>query len=1483
MSDPLIRMTKTDRQFIVKQMAHKRREFEDELRERILAYLNKLIERKKLSPELDEYHQFNLEQKQKQIDKVNAATQVIQSSTAQNSSNVSAATNVLAGSSGALLKAGINYQVESANRTEAEEKIEAARVSLYISKQQDKLAKKVAEILSYRFQFLILRLAGGNHGYILLANIMADAIESLALNKLRGKQNRVEALIDAAIPQSDSLHYKGWFDIKNFSVLKTLDIDPKVNEVVQRVGPAVRTLIGKYKEELTYQIVDVLNHPFIINGKGEILSGSKTKHNKAWLLDGSNDLPVLLLAPNEKPSQLGFDHGSYVTGQVLEREQVIAQLRFVPNFYKEEIEYSIDINPSHDPYDDSDSLAELVFPGEQHECPWSPQRDILWEQRNKCIFDETSSKHSVIDPIIELDIKGLERRETAYLFDARQAKINLESALEETRQAFNEISSASKSVEEKQYKQFGALSAAHNVTLAARQLIRATKKITNKDSALIKESYFYQAKEALCIANDTLETTRNEPLSEFKNQSKMQAILAMEQEIYAQWVKHIKLSHSVLNEVIKTAAQRQEPTLVKRFVYNQKGRIYDLTKALIQQAEADDAIAYNLIEQLKSMTEHSQHNVINDPPLSLYEEASEAEDIEEDNDADRSSAQSAAEESHEEFKSNAQEARQTTLFPLSPQPIKYINSLIDIMAKIDSHERQEKYSVKNKLLKIESYRNDIEKSYHAILTFLQIDTFENGLVSYLGTPVQLTHSELVIVQKAFDALKSANEAKTKADPQRERARKISNIRHRSVARNIIKTAETTLILAREKIIYCISELESNFKTEDKEHFNAARISAVNRNFKILINQIFPVNSKIKMPEGIRENLSSLNLITKQYEHKINKENLLAAVTLYQKAHKKIKLMGPGAYSLSNAFEYAQLLRQAKENIIHTITGTIASSISIASQAESTKLTTAQIKKDAKTVKQNIHNLISSCISSINIEQDDTLCHNSIESVTDYDEASTKIEELINGLAENTSIPVNIASFPRSTRRQSKSMDPFEPTVHAKIMNIILIAANSETIVNDGFIETTIEIQQKIISLVIEKLEEKKMHLDIERCALNWELWALSVASEAIIDYSESRLTASLSTKKSISLEGLVSKLSIKIMETKQEILSTYQELCLSDSFPHLKKEEPLTSSPELVKDKLKWASTLNHMEQKWVERNQNMTSQLIDLIKKPKKYSAEQTLEYKKFDPIKLIRHQLLINRNASIEKRKVLLNQFKKCFEMLGCIRREIAYENILDKDKEAKNKDISTLINALDKLLRDKISFIECSIENINEFKANLSTDFEKKRVYFRDWKYKTPLPLESNARLKAITDATIEKAKQKKATLIVSPLEAETKEMTYDVNKDIQHLSLEDIKNLMTELRKKVNNRALETEEMPSPLSRSRQNLSHFSPSSRSKKDELNVKKKGLEEKEGAVSKKKFDRSILFTPNLTVNTPLFFAPIKTPLNQEKEPPRLNRTQSF
>lgn len=406
----LVRMTTEDRQAINRMIQHKRKEFESVIEKGVVAMLNAQEEHEKLAERRAEYLGFLSQRNRQKKEQLQQLTQTAKESISQAPMGIGAAGQIALTAAATAGDALYENAEQTRQQTEAEQRLFAAQMLYYIPAQDyDRIAKKIANILSYRYQFLIFRLAAGEEGYIKLANFFVHSMKGYAISRLREHKNDViRALINAAIPPStDTLNYRDWpsIDFANFrthftrlGTHKILALDSMANQIIKRCGPAVRALLGGYdiyvtpdkahlKNYHSYTLIGALNHTLILNVDGRIHAGILPDHRPCISLDGNVKYPMILLGKGESTADLGVNFATQTTDIILEPIHLEALKRLVPDFFEHEVKYQIESTLAP-----KITAADIRYSEEKYECPWNPKREHQWQEKLQMIM---SSKKSI--------------------------------------------------------------------------------------------------------------------------------------------------------------------------------------------------------------------------------------------------------------------------------------------------------------------------------------------------------------------------------------------------------------------------------------------------------------------------------------------------------------------------------------------------------------------------------------------------------------------------------------------------------------------------------------------------------------------------------------------------------------------------------------------------------------------------------------------------------------------------------------------------------------------------------------------------------------------------------------------------------------------------------------------------------------------------------------------------------------------------------
>lgn len=533
---PIItRMVLEDRQAINNLINHKRTEFKSVIKRGVIAMLNAHDERRKLAKERSKYFEFITKRNNKKKEKFSSLAETAKNATSSAPMGTGTAANILLTTAGSIGTAVYDNAEEHRQESEAQKELEAAQLLHYISsKNYEEIAQRVAEILSYRFQFLLFRLAAGEHGYFKLAYFFIESMNIYAVERLREhKGEEVKALVGAAIPSSkNAFNYRDWptIDFDNVRVTltagnrKTLELDEKANVILKRCGPAVRAFLGGYKEHVDYKttkivpykpytILGALNHAPILNDNARVISGLKAKNRQYEGLSGTRKYPMILLSCDEETSDLGVTFGTTIA-EILDDAHIETLRKLAPNFFSYKANYELTphlINEQS--YEIKTENTDLRYPNERYECPWTRAREIRWQERTQAIYTaEHLASETEQEEVITTEhySKFKAMQAASNTFDADEARNAVVQMITEVRAAAQparyttEIKS-----EDRHKKQLETVTTVKYGALAAQDLMTCV--ITYGPS---KDDYFTLTDTILEAGLSTLNTTRDLPLKE---------------------------------------------------------------------------------------------------------------------------------------------------------------------------------------------------------------------------------------------------------------------------------------------------------------------------------------------------------------------------------------------------------------------------------------------------------------------------------------------------------------------------------------------------------------------------------------------------------------------------------------------------------------------------------------------------------------------------------------------------------------------------------------------------------------------------------------------------------------------------------------------------------------------------------------------------------------------------------------------------------
>jgi hypothetical protein len=529
----IVRMIQQDRQKINSMIQHKRDEFEYVIKRGIISMLNAQDERRELSEQRSQYLNFLTKRHKTTRDKITNSANAIKESVSSAPIGVGTATNLAITAASTAGTIAFDSIEDRRQEKDMVEELYSAQILHYISsKDYENIAKKVASILSYRFQFLLFRLASGENGYIKFANFLVSSMRNYVIDRLREhKGEEVKALIDAAIPPStDLFRYRDWprVELSNygnkpvFGARRTLELDDEANQILLRCGPAVRSLLGGLEKTVNsnsgkliyyreYTILGALNHASIVNWQGEVVTGLEVHHRKYEILNGSNKYPVILLGLGETTADLGVNFATKSKGQFLEDAHVEVLQRLVPDFFSHEVNYTLPTSKKA-AQQLKVNYADLRYPNERYECPWTRSRENAWNMRDQEIYAAAyiAPKDDESEVVVTNNFNKLKAMQMASnAFDADEAKKNVIKVTRDVLLTQYEVREVDLKSHERALMKLNAAIAAKYAAFAT---IEFMKCVVNCN--LLEDNYFTLAKNILIAARSAIYATRRLPIDE---------------------------------------------------------------------------------------------------------------------------------------------------------------------------------------------------------------------------------------------------------------------------------------------------------------------------------------------------------------------------------------------------------------------------------------------------------------------------------------------------------------------------------------------------------------------------------------------------------------------------------------------------------------------------------------------------------------------------------------------------------------------------------------------------------------------------------------------------------------------------------------------------------------------------------------------------------------------------------------------------------
>ena len=1400
MDELITRMPRMHRINMSELLQHRRIEFSNVIEKRILNYLNRLFERGKIPTAFKEHYDNSLAQEQQKKIFISGLREKTQQTLGSSSNNIVAGVAIAANLAGTAAEKFQEREIQLLEKHEASERLEAAQMSVYVPSNRAPIARFVADILSYRFQFLLLRLNGGNNGYIKLAHFMGDAIEASAIAKLREHKNQIDALVDASIPKSDSIRYNNFLPaLSSKGFRKTIEIDPHTNEMIEECGPAVTALLGKVKHTKYYTIIEALNYPYILNARGQLITGSTLHENKHQLFNSKNPFPIILLAPNETTAHIGLEHGTTPTTQTIQTQQLIVLQRLVPDFLTEEVNHSI--HSTH--YAATENPADMVHLAERKEYKWTLERVALWKERQAAIKLATKGIEPQKNASTKADHHGLISMRTAKLFDANQAFKDVEKMQLETMTTFDKLNAleesdaqANQSINRKLKKE----KLNHKIlylVLSVKQLIKATQKLGVDDAQ--KEHYFNLAIQALKNAKHTMETTRDTPIAEFTKRERSEKLTNDTKKIFKLWQKHLYFCNAALDITTQAVVPLQIPQTILKFVFDRESKNSKKITELMTQAKLKAAHSSLLMEQMAVLIKFSTYNLgtntflplkptSQSSPKSLQVEQRSSrhigglllvdDDSEEEKSSPLNDEHSLASERSESSSSFSSQALSLDDTPPSSednsQSAEFISMIKDAFndMKVDK-----KNLVDMQLEKITVYINGIKRFKNGIYASLGIDAIHGGIVYANQQPVELNSSQLKIAIMANTTLQEAEINQTEAIKARKRALMIFPFHKRNIARQQIIDREIQCTKQFQDLIDSLGELERQYQTisNEDQQYSAARILWTYRRFQL-----------ITKPSASKENLwgekiSLINKIAQAYEDNMDKHSHKTMLSAYQQMETELMAMGKEKPStLNEALEYAQIIKNCNRQIIHAANGERAAILSSETLAEQLNHDIKQATNSIDKIKTSLIDLTRNCHTSTNSAVSIT----QKKIILDNIDAQTEISNFIKQFNAPKASARSKSRLTKcaSVTKQEITCDTIQLKLTEKIHALIDLACDSDP-----------KHKPSLLARINDDLIENSQHLPINHQFLNWGVWIISIAARTCIVYHKELLK--LPCKQQLPPDSIADKelnlASQSMLTTRKLMLEVYQELNHAMLQASDEYDETLTTNQELVLDELHWASQLS-IEEQLAREHLHYKKKPVSIIPSMQTYHHLQKSykEKDKANPNKSIYFQLLVYSTLSVRNKQNIIQK-------LNGYRIQLHEDNHYFSDPDHLNATSNTIkkdIQALYLNIEKKITLEKKEKLVITQLEKNLSSRLVMIKIFFQDWRDKTRDAFPTNSLLSALKEASKVRAKQKqKQKQIEEQAQAdnETKEEeSFEVTpSSIEDLTLENIDDLYRSIQQRI----------------------------------------------------------------------------------------------
>ncbi|MDP3704632.1 MAG: hypothetical protein Q8R24_01825 [Legionellaceae bacterium] len=523
----LVHLTRKDREEIQRNMQGKCMAFEKAMCEGIVGMLNSQDEKRALEEKKFKFSELLTKRSGDRKAQINSVVGTGKSITKGAPMGGEAIANTALTVVGAAANAFEDMREDNRTLEEAKEDYLTAQMLHYItvSKQDYKpIGQKVSEVLADRFKCGLFRLASGESGVLVLTKFLLTSMNAYAIKRLRQHESTreeiIRALIDAAVPPpSDAYSYREWPAL----LRKTLERDPRADEIMARVGPAVHSIFGGHDshidpetgKNLPYQsftLEGFLCEAPILDDQNRVVRGLERANRKHEDLDGNTKYPMIMLRPGETIVDLGINFVPTDQGETLEPEHEEVIFRIFPD------------RPVAEQSTMSRVCKDTCYINEKREVPWGKHRTERLRQRLTEMYQAGINVTEKDDIIATTDYnKRMAQQVAIHRYDAQEAKEDALTVTREALQARTELCATGITASDRNRKQLQAVMASNYATSAANALINCII-----EGHLLEEQYFTAATDAIEAARTALNAVRRPPVEDTND---YQSILVASQKI----------------------------------------------------------------------------------------------------------------------------------------------------------------------------------------------------------------------------------------------------------------------------------------------------------------------------------------------------------------------------------------------------------------------------------------------------------------------------------------------------------------------------------------------------------------------------------------------------------------------------------------------------------------------------------------------------------------------------------------------------------------------------------------------------------------------------------------------------------------------------------------------------------------------------------------------------------------------------------------